>query len=93
MTSYKAEDGKTWVVSNLLRLTNTLEVPLESHRWQRRSHARLDDPYFLVLNVNGREIIVIMSSVDLDVCKDDPVVQMRVRKRLKGLLKSLERRS
>jgi hypothetical protein len=91
MTNSKAEDGKTWVVSNLLSLTDTVSVPLESFRWERRAYARLDDPYLLVLVVNGKEIIIILSSLDLTVCQDDPVVQMRVQKRLKGLVNSLHR--
>jgi hypothetical protein len=44
-----------------------------------------------VLKVNGRELIIILSSLDLTVCQHDPVVQRRVQRRLNGLINSFNR--
>jgi hypothetical protein len=89
MTRSKEEDGKAWVVSTLRGLTESLQVPLESCQWPRSVEAGLTSPYPLVLGINGEERLLVLSSFDLSDCRNDPVVQTRVRRRLKGLLQSI----
>ena len=88
MTIKELEAGKAWVTETLIQLAEDLSVALESQLWVKKSHWSAFETHLLTCSLKGSPRIIGFSYSDLQACPTEEVVQLKLKARLKGFLRS-----